>query len=38
MSPTVVLFIFLGTPLTALGLLEAQSRLERWTERRHSQD
>jgi hypothetical protein len=38
MSPTVVLLIFLGTPLAAFGLLEAQSRLEQWTQRRHSQD
>jgi hypothetical protein len=38
MSLLLVAGIFAGVPVTILGLLEVQARLERWDERRHAQD
>jgi hypothetical protein len=38
MTPLLVVFICAGTPLVGLGLVELQSRLERWDYDRHAQD
>jgi hypothetical protein len=38
MSPLLVVFLALGSPLAGLGLYDLQNWLERWEQRRHAND
>jgi hypothetical protein len=38
MSPLLMVYFWVGTPVAGFGLLRLQARLERWDYERHAED
>jgi hypothetical protein len=38
MSPLLMVYLSVGTPFAAFGLVRLQARLERWDQDRHAED